>query len=171
MGMDWQEYAAFLRAKEAGAFAVELPPEWKWDEYHSSAEVNWLLGHLGDRWPQLATVERIGNSYEGRELWSLQVTSHAALEVGPCLSYTRTAALLTVVAPLLLCRQIGSLAARSATGGSAVQLIGAMHGDEAASCEILLRFAWDLCRRYGHSEVLPRGGPRHCAHTIQIVFT
>mmetsp|Transcript_10951 Transcript_10951/g.27679 ORF Transcript_10951/g.27679 Transcript_10951/m.27679 type:complete len:354 (-) Transcript_10951:897-1958(-) len=119
MGMDWQEYAAFLRAKEAGAFAVELPPEWKWDEYHSSAEVNWLLGHLGDRWPQLATVERIGNSYEGRELWSLQ---------------------------------IGSLAARSATGGSAVQLIGAMHGDEAASCEILLRFAWDLCRRYGHSE-------------------
>ena len=35
-----------------------------------------------------------------------------------------------------------------------VKLVGNMHGDETAGCEILLRFAWDLCRRYKNKQVI-----------------
>lgn len=35
-----------------------------------------------------------------------------------------------------------------APGVPKVKLVGNMHGDEVAGCEVLLRLAWDLCRRY-----------------------
>eukprot|EP00873_Tetraselmis_striata_P002266 jgi/Tetstr1/422530/TSEL_013340.t1 len=39
-----------------------------------------------------------------------------------------------------------------ASNASEVKLVGSMHGDESAACEMLLRLAWDLCRRYTYPD-------------------
>lgn len=139
---------ASSRFRGGGKDADQLPlPEYlgvSRDEYASlleakGADFNWALPSSAWRW------DRYHNSDDVKELLHFLAARWPQIATVQMIGKSVENRELWVIT-------IGSQAARDAAVPSDVQLIGNMHGDETASAEILLRFAWDLCRRYGQSE-------------------
>lgn len=46
-----------------------------WNRYHDYAEVTGIMRNMAAAFPQLAKLESIGTSHEGRQLWVLTITN------------------------------------------------------------------------------------------------
>ena len=162
--MDWEEYEESLREKEAGvpdghALTDVLPEGWRWDRYHSSSEVEQLLESLQAAFPSVASSFSIGESTMRRPLMAIKVVMssypssfpHSLPRVHSIMSVVQLNCLLSTPSPPSIPpKQIGE-APELSPGTPEVKLVGNMHGDEAAGCEMLLRLSWDLCRLYNTS--------------------
>ena len=56
-------------------FLLAAPPV-DWARYHDSRESEQILRDLHARFPDLARLSSVGKSYQGRELWVLELTNH-----------------------------------------------------------------------------------------------
>ena len=55
------------------------PPDENAGLYHTYAEIDAELHELANRFPALATVESIGQSIQGRELWAIKISDNVTL--------------------------------------------------------------------------------------------
>lgn len=69
--------ALLLAAAGASAHAEVMHADGTvdWTRYHSSADAETLLREITARYPDLARLYSIGKSYQGRELWMLELTN------------------------------------------------------------------------------------------------
>ncbi len=61
---------------KAAGTPVNPKVEISWNRYYTNAGLEDISRRLVDAYPDLATLESIGQSYEGREIWLLTVTNH-----------------------------------------------------------------------------------------------
>ena len=73
-------HSAFAQSMEnffkAAGTPVNPKVEISWNRYYTNAGLEDISRRLADAYPDLATLESIGQSYEGREIWLLTVTNH-----------------------------------------------------------------------------------------------
>ncbi len=61
---------------KAAGTPVNPKVEISWNRYYTNAGLEDISRRLVDAYPELVTLESIGQSYEGREMWVLTVTNH-----------------------------------------------------------------------------------------------
>ena len=61
---------------KAAGTPVNPKVEISWNRYYTNAGLEDISRRLVDAYPELATLESIGQSYEGREIWLLTITNH-----------------------------------------------------------------------------------------------
>ncbi|MBI1389637.1 MAG: peptidase M14 [bacterium] len=74
--------SGFTREETDGLYpALGAPAERKvdiaWNRYHDTEGLESILRSLHDAFPTLTRIYSIGKSYEGRDLWCLEVTNHS----------------------------------------------------------------------------------------------
>jgi len=115
----WLQYKDNLLDKDSDTGSWLLPPGWVWSEYHTNDHVVQLLASLQSKCaPGLARTYEVGLSELGLPMQAIQIGAQP-----------------------------------QGTGATSnlipeVKLTANMHGDERAGKELLLRLAWELCRRY-----------------------
>ncbi|MEX2671005.1 MAG: M14 family metallopeptidase [Phycisphaeraceae bacterium] len=73
-------------ADASGYRAAGSPPdpkvEVRWNRYYDHAEATELIHQMAEAYPELVSVESLGESHEGRELWLMTITDPDAGEPG-----------------------------------------------------------------------------------------
>jgi carboxypeptidase T len=124
--------------------------------YHNYAETAAILQELAGRYPDLAQLVSIGRSAEGRELFLMKISGHAAAEEAEPNIYivggTHAREWISVEVPLLLARQLlenyaGDAAVRRLVDGAQIYIMPLLNPDGLEFSIHTYRW-WRKNRRY-----------------------
>jgi hypothetical protein len=64
----------------SGSGALAAPPQIDWTKYHNHADVTQILKDFAAEYPNLCKMYSIGKSFQGKDIWCLEMTNYATGE-------------------------------------------------------------------------------------------